>query len=310
MTQLLLSAGLVLLLLICLLQWKRNNERNRQLSYIAQKLDEIRSNHTAERVMVMTGDKHLRELLQAINRLLDEQQRMIAHYQRTEMSIKKMLANISHDLKTPLTVILGYAETLLRGQEQVRQQDKLEKVRSKTIDMIDLINKFFDLAKLEAGDQVFDLEKIHVNELCKNHILSYYDLIETEKLKAEIEIPDQPLYILGNEEMLGRILDNLVSNAIRYGREGQVIGFRLYHDESCVYIEVWDRGKGILEKDRDKVFERLYTLEDSRNKLYQGSGLGLTITKRLTERLGGSILLDSQPYQRTSFTVKLKRITW
>jgi signal transduction histidine kinase len=105
-------------------------------------------------------------------------------------------------------------------------------------------------------------------------------------------------------------LSNLISNAIAYGDAGGVLGLKLYHDETKVYIEVWDRGKGISEAHQDKVFERLYTLEDSRNRSYQGSGLGLTITKRLTEQMNGTITLVSQPYVRTVFTLSFRRLSF
>lgn len=86
-----------------------------------------------------------------------------------------------------------------------------------------------------------------------------------------------------------------------------MLGLKLYPDAGRVCIEVWDRGKGIAEGHEDKVFERLYTLEDSRNRDYQGSGLGLTITKRLTEQMNGTISLSSQPHVRTAFTLSFPR---
>lgn len=86
------------------------------------------------------------------------------------------------------------------------------------------------------------------------------------------------------------------------------MGLNLKHDNAFAYIEVWDKGKGIDEMNKESVFERLYTLEDSRNKLYQGSGLGLTITKRLVESLEGEISLSSKAYDKTVFTVKLKKM--
>lgn len=118
------------------------------------------------------------------------------------------------------------------------------------------------------------------------------------------------MYAHANEEALDRILQNLLSNAIQYGAAGKFIGMELFYDETSVAITVWDRGKGISETGQQRVFERLYTLEESRNKAFQGSGLGLTITKRLTEKMGGSISVQSKPYERTSFTITLKRMTY
>ncbi|MNJ61864.1 Alkaline phosphatase synthesis sensor protein PhoR [compost metagenome] len=132
----------------------------------------------------------------------------------------------------------------------------------------------------------------------------------SQGIEAEIEIPQDPLYAHANESAIDRILDNLISNAIRYGSEGKTLGIRLRHDEHWLYIEVWDRGKGIHEIHQSRVFERMYTLEDSRNKLYQGSGLGLTITKRLVQNMGGDITLYSRAYDKTVFTVQLKRLNY
>ena len=122
-----------------------------------------------------------------------------------------------------------------------------------------------------------------------------------------ILIYQKNIYALGNVEVLGRVLNNLISNAITYGDDGKTLGMTLRDDETNVYIDVWDTGKGIDESHIDKVFERMYTLEDSRNRLYQGSGLGLTITKRLVEAMDGEIHLFSKPYEN-NFTIVLTKM--
>ena len=117
-----------------------------------------------------------------------------------------------------------------------------------------------------------------------------------------ILIYQKEIYMLGNVEVLGRVLNNFISNAITYGDDGKTLGMTLRDDETNVYIDVWDTGKGIDESHIDKVFERMYTLEDSRNRLYQGSGLGLTITKRLVEAMDGKIHLSSKPYEKQFYS--------
>lgn len=125
---------------------------------------------------------------------------------------------------------------------------------------------------------------------------------------VSIDIPDEAVYVWGSEEALESVLHNLISNAIQYGADGKMIRFQIRVTENTVYVEVTDKGKGISELHRDRVFERMYTLEDSRNNQYQGSGLGLTITKRFIEQMEGTISLDSVPFENTTFTVGLKRI--
>ncbi|CCW04166.1 sensor histidine kinase [Bacillus sp. GeD10] len=246
----------------------------------------------------------------AINQLLDAKQKTNADHAKVEISMRKMLSNISHDLKTPLTVILGYTEMLNKDKtmNKEEQQILLEKVHVKTLEVMELIHKFFDLAKLESGDKAIEMTKVNMNEVCREKILSFYDLVTSKGFHVHIDIPERNIYALGNVEVLGRVLNNLISNAITYGDDGKTLGMTLRDDETNVYIDVWDTGKGIDESHIDKVFERMYTLEDSRNRLYQGSGLGLTITKRLVEAMDGKIHLSSKPYEKTIFTVALKKM--
>lgn len=220
-----------------------------------------------------------------------------------------MISNISHDLKTPLTVIVGYLEIIQSNKSIQNELEKeVNKAHEKSVELLTLINTFFDLAKLESGDKEMPLEKTNINEACRKSILEFYEILTNQGLDVSIEIPDENIYAAGNQEALDRVLRNLISNAITYGNDGGVVGLTLKQDDSFVYIEVWDKGKGIDEMNKESVFQRLYTLEDSRNKLYQGSGLGLTITKRLVESMEGDISLSSKPYEKTVFTVKLKKL--
>ncbi len=259
---------------------------------------------------MMTDEPILRELLRAVNHLLEANQEATAGYAKTEMSMKRMLSNISHDLKTPLTVVVGYIETLHHTPDMPPEERRymLDKVNRKALEVLSLINKFFDLAVLESADKNLPLSRIALNELCRQSILEFYETLSAQQFEVRIDIPDTPLYAFANEEALKRILNNLLSNAIRYGRDGRMLGLALRADKDSVYIDVTDKGKGIAEKDQNQVFERMYTLEDSRNKSYQGSGLGLTITKRLADKLQGSIQLRSRPFEETVFTVKLHRM--
>ncbi|PFM65102.1 two-component sensor histidine kinase [Bacillus cereus] len=305
-----LTAVIFILLIIIYVQYKIRKNNSRNLRYTYEKLEDIVKEKTGEKLLVMTDDKELQKLLVTINHLLDAKQKTNANHAKVEISMRKMLSNISHDLKTPLTVILGYTEMLnldkaINGEER---QLLLQKVHVKTLEVMELIHKFFDLAKLESGDKAIEITKINMNEICREKILSFYDLVTSKGFEVHIDIPERNIYAFGNAEVIGRVLNNLISNAIAYGYAGKTLGMVLREDETSVYIDVWDKGKGIDESHIDKVFERMYTLEDSRNRLYQGSGLGLTITKRLVEAMDGKIHLSSKPYEKTIFTVVLKKM--
>lgn len=307
-----LSVVIVILLLVIFYQYKAKLQRNKELIYINKKLDEIMKNKTSEKVIMFTDDKELIPFLIQINKLLEYNQKILAKYSKLEISMRKMLSNISHDLKTPLTVVIGYIETIELHNHFKDEKDKeyILEIKNKTNEVMELINKFFDLAKLESGDKEVPLTKINMNEILREDILKFYDVITGKGIEVDIDIPEENIYALGNSEAIHRILSNLISNAIKYGSDGKVIGLSLKYDDKFSYVSVWDKGKGINERDKDRVFERMYTLDDSRNKLNQGSGLGLTITKRLVENLKGEIYLSSVPYEKTTFTFKLKRITY
>lgn len=275
-----------------------------KLNKISRKLHEILDGDTDEQVMVFTDNKVLMDLSGQINCLILDRQKLKTDYKRQEMSSKKMLSNISHDIKTPLTVILGYLEIIRLDH---KDEEALYKVEVKAKQVMELINQFFTLAKLEAGDMNLEISRININELCRENILGFYDILMQKDFEVEIDIPEEDYFVKGNEESIRRILFNLITNAVRYGSDGKYLKIALYEKEAAVFIDVEDKGKGIAKEFAAHVFERLYTMEDSRNREVQGNGLGLTISKNLAVQMGGDILLVSEPGVRTIFTVKLKK---
>lgn len=152
--------------------------------------------------------------------------------------------------------------------------------------------------------------RLSINEICRKNLLEFYHLFQSKGLQVKVDIPAKNYFILGNEDALNRILSNLISNAIRYGSDGDIVGLTIREVGEMIAIDIWDRGKGITEVHLDRVFERLYTMDDARNPEFQGSGLGLSITKRLTEAMNGEIQLSSKPYEKTVFTCVFKQITY
>lgn len=274
---------------------------------INKKLEEILETGSDEKVMVFTDNPVLMELGGQINRLLIDRQKIRADFKREEISSKKMLANISHDIKTPLTVILGYLEIMRLNHAD---NEMLKKVETKANQVMNLINQFFTLAKLESGDTNINLGKVNINEICRENVLEFYDILLQKDFDVDLFIPETAIFVQGEKEALQRILYNLLSNVIRYGSDGKYLGVFLRQDKSNVYIDVVDKGKGIEQEFASNVFDRLYTMEDSRNREIQGNGLGLTIAKNLTKQLEGDLFLNSIPNVKTTFTVSLKKITY
>lgn len=305
-----MSAISLLLLLAFIRLYAQKKETDRVLQYMTTKLEHLASHQSKERLLVFTGEKNLQELLASINELLDHHHEYLADSSRVRLSMNRMLSNISHDLKTPLTVILGYIETIQHDQSLTSEERNilLSKVYKKVLDLTGLIHQFFDLAKLESGDWPLELRSLHINEVCRQFIVGYYDTFTSKGLDVSIDIQPDPLFIRADEVAITRVLSNLLSNAILHGKEGQVIGLAVRHSDENVMIEIWDKGKGIAEKDRYRIFERLFTMDDSRSSTIEGSGLGLTIAKGLTEQMNGQISVSSVPFLRTAFTITFKKV--
>lgn len=304
-----LSIWVVLLIIIIIYQqfiFRTDIQTN--LHKISTKLKEITDKDSSEQIMIFTENKELMELIAQINYLLENHLKSKADYRRSEIASKRMLSNISHDIKTPMTIILGYLEIMrIRG---TKTDEMLKKTEQKAKDVMELINQFFTLAKLESGDMDIELSRINICEVCRESILDFYELLTSKNFQVDIKLPENAVYVQGSKEVLQRILFNLISNVIRYGVDGKYLGLFLRTDENSVYIDIIDKGKGIDKPFADSVFERLFTMEDSRNRNIQGNGLGLTIAKNLALQLGGTITLDSNPYIKTTFTVKLKKISY
>ena len=294
--------------LICIVVYQQFVFRRgiqKQLKEISQKLEKIQDTDSDENIMMFTDEQALMELLVQINRLLENQRKMKVDYRRSQISAKKMLSNISHDIKTPMTVILGYLEIMRINGD--KEDEMLLIVEQKAKRVMELINQFFTLAKLEAGDMELEISRINICEVCRENILDFYELLKQKEFQVEVKIPEEAVFIMGNKEALHRILYNLISNVIRYGLDGRYLGLVLRSVKNDVYIDVIDKGKGIEKEFAGNVFERLFTMEDSRNRRIQGNGLGLTIAQTLAQQLGGEIVLESEPNVKTTFTVKLHK---
>ncbi len=177
---------MVLAGIICYQQFAFRKGIKAQLLQISQGLARAVDSDSEEKVMVFTNSRAMQELCAQINRLLDRRQRMLADYRRSEISSKKMLSNISHDIRTPLTVILGYLEIIrLNGGEQRELIDKVE-ARAKAVS--DLVEQFFTLAKLEAGDMEIALSKLELCELCREVVLDFYEILSGKDYEVEVEI--------------------------------------------------------------------------------------------------------------------------
>ena len=274
-----LAAG-TLFAVLFLLYFYKYRKLSGQLADLKNQLNDSLKKGGEDGVLIYSDEPAVRQLAAQVNRLLEQQGSLTARARLQEERERRMLVNISHDLKTPLTVVYGYAEMLLAPEQKLAPEvrAKVEKIYTKTRDVLDMLLLFFDLAKMESGELRLETAKIDVCEICRSELAGYYEMLQDAGFMV---VPSSRTGIA----------------------DGRYLGVSVAKEESGLAVRVTDKGKGIVEENQDKIFERLTTLEDSRNKKYQGSGLGLTITKRLTEAMGGSIMVKSRPYRETVFTL-------
>lgn len=303
-----LLTALVLISLILVKEMIEKRKILQQLHGITSDLEQILSKDTDEKIMLFTDEKKISALIEQLNRALEVSQKVRVDYRKLDLKSKYMLSNISHDLKTPLTVIQGYLEIMTMDENNNTKM--LNKVTAKTNQLMELMGKFFTLAKIEAGDIDLTKTTILLCEFCRANVIDYYDILVENEFQVDIQIPEKEIQVFSNEDALKRILNNLITNAIRYGNEGKYLGFVIQEKEKEIIIEVIDKGRGIKKSETERIFDRLYTMDDSRNQLIQGNGLGLTIVKELAEKINAKIHVESEAYVRTAFILTLEKIDY
>lgn len=224
------------------------------------------------------------------------------------------LANMSHEIRTPMNAIIGFSDLLYSSIKDERQRSQIEAIRSSGKNLLIIINDILDLSKIEAGKLVIQNEPINIHNIIKE-IETIFAHITNEKgiqfvIDKVDEIPDS---LLLDETRIRQILFNLIGNAVKFTDSGEVtlsVMKKLKeNDKIDLIISVKDTGIGIPADQHDRIFEAFNQQEGQRTVKYGGTGLGLTITRRLVEMMGGEIELLSEPGKGSIFTITLPDIT-
>jgi two-component system phosphate regulon sensor histidine kinase PhoR len=232
---------------------------------------------------------------------------------RLERLRQEFVANVSHELKTPLAVIKVCAETLLDGavEDCENRMRFLEQILEQSERLNNLIMDLLSIARIEAETELFDFIWVPVKEVVEQCVNRHRDRamqrsISMNAFPMEGSLhPDQDLECLVDEEAFVQILDNLVDNAVKYTPEHGVINVQWGLENKYVIIQVLDNGIGIPEADLPRIFERFYRVDKARSREVGGTGLGLSIVKHLVQAMKGSISANSQVGKGTTFTVRL-----
>jgi protein-histidine pros-kinase len=266
---------------------------------------------TSEGILVSSSIRDIseRKLEEARRRAeLEEQNR---HIQEATRLKSEFLANMSHELRTPLNGIIGFSEFLIDekpGPVNAKQKEYLNDVLNSGRHLLQLINDVLDLAKVEAGKMELVIETFPLRTVISEVTSVVRPMIKEKRLTLEVEIGDQLDNITLDQQKLKQILYNLLSNAVKFTNEGgriQVIASAL--DARTARIRVCDTGIGIRKDDLNKLFIEFQQLDAGSDRQFQGTGLGLALTKRIVELLKGTIDVQSEPGVGSTFTVTFPR---
>jgi len=230
----------------------------------------------------------------------------ITDVQRIDKMRADFVANASHELKTPITAIRGFAETLIEDDtiEHTTQQRFMRKIHGQSIRLSDLVSDLLALSRLESNDEAFntqvDLQQV-VQRVCAN----LQAVAQTQKVVLELQAKDGPMLLLGDDNALGQMATNLIDNAIKYTAANGTVTVALEVEHGMAVLTVKDDGLGIDESDQERIFERFYRVDKARSQSLGGTGLGLAIVKHIVQSHKGRLQLKSKLNQGSTFTIKI-----
>lgn len=273
----LLITGIVGLILFAFL-----TKRLRKMTGIIEGFDR----DDLDRRVPVQSDDEIGRLAQSFNKMADTIQENVKELEKTDRLRRELIANVSHDLRSPLASIQGYLETIMLKESDLSAEKRkhyLEVILKNTKMLRQLVEELFELSKLDTKQIDPKVEPFSIGDLVQDVTLKFQQQAENRGIDLQAEAPPTLPLVKGDIALIERVLSNLIENAIQYADEGGTITVRLKPKSDMVEISVIDDGPGINEKDLPHIFDRFYRAEKSRSRDKGGTGLGLAIAKKILE---------------------------
>ena len=255
------------------------------------------------RVDIRDRDDEIGELADAFNSMAES-------LERSESRRREFIANVSHELKTPMTTIAGFADGILDGTIPPESEKKyLQTISSETKRLARLVRSMLELSRLQAGDPAELLKQsFDIAEILRRTLLSFADKIDSRGLDVSFQVPEETILVLGNADAITQVVYNLFDNAVKFSKPGTELGVSLWKDNAKAYISVRNHGNTIPEAEIPLLFERFHKSDRSRSQDRDGVGLGLYIVKTILNNHGEDIAVTSrQGVTDFVFTLALKQ---
>lgn len=272
---------------------------HRAADEISAALGEIRAQGSNKLIGISSRDRHMRALTARLNTELKELDALRHRYEHGDREIKNAVTGVSHDLRTPLTAIAGYIGLLEKETDPEKRARYVSVIKNRAEALTKLSEELFDYSLSAAGEQALELKPLSVNRALEESLAAFYQVLFSRGIVPELSIPEEPVICYANAEALSRVLSNILNNAAKYS-DGDL--FVSLSNDGELRFE--NSAAGLDSVQTEKLFDRFFTVENARGS----TGLGLSIAKTLTERMGGKIAAEYRN-GRLKLLIKLKKET-
>lgn len=304
-----INFGLVIVLFIitvaavitALLLFRKIRSIKLKLTDILDTLDDIAQGNSNRKILAKPHDM-TSAICYKINEIVHDFRGQATDLKKAEETNKQLMTSLSHDVRTPLTTLIGYLDAVQKGiVSGAEREEYVETARKRAHDMKDYVDMLFEWFKLNSNEEIFTVQKVELAELTRNLLKDWIPTFENTSLDFDIDIPDKRIEVNLDIGAYSRILNNLIQNVVSHSRATHIkISVCLLN--KYIRTTVADDGEGISKQDLPHIFERLYKCDKARSE--KGSGLGLSIVQQLVIKMGGIITVESEPGKQTEFIVQ------
>lgn len=271
-----------------------------QINGMLDALEDIKAGNGNRRILSAT-DEFTASIAYEVNDIVSSYEKELSSFRQAEEVNKQLMTSLSHDVRTPLTTLIGYLDAAHKGIATGKDKDEyVEIARRKAHDLKEYIDVLFDWFKLNSDEFVLLIDPVEAVELTRNILIDWIPIFEDKQIDYSIDIPEQPFRVRLDPDAYMRVLNNLIQNVIVHSHADK-INISLSNQDGNMKIVVADNGVGIEKDDLKHIFERLYKCDKGRSE--KGSGLGLSIVHQLVEKMNGTITAESTPGNGTMFAL-------
>lgn len=272
----------------------------KQISEMSDALADVKNGNGNRRIL-SAANELIAPLAYEINDIIVSYENRLSAFRQTDETNRQLMTSLSHDVRTPLTTLIGYLDAAHKGIVTGKDRDDyIETARRKAHDLKEYIDVLFDWFKLNSDEFAMEINIIEAGELTRDILIDWIPIFEDKQIEYHIDIPEQPFRVKLDTDGYMRILNNLIQNVIAHSHADK-IEISLLKQSGNMKILLADNGTGIEKEDLKHIFERLYKCDKGRSE--KGSGLGLSIVHQLVEKMNGTITAESVPGKGTAFTL-------